>query len=425
MKRKNTGLIVSISIVVVLVLGIFLILYLYSDRYNWKKEFDPNKSEPFDLGVFYKILKERYNNKYQSIEFEEEILDYSKSLLQSARKTMIVYAGDMSYTTAEESKFFKEYVSAGGLVFINTNDGAYFAHRNQMTVRTFTEEKVKLEFTNKFLPVREIEYAGIYRDKPHESEFNYFLPALPKHKLDSFQYESVFPAAIISRINKLGVDLCRLQYGRSSGYFYLGCNPLFLTNYYLSKDNGKAYLANYLVHLPKRKLIIDYALGRPKNTLDADQKRDNWMVFFRKNPPLLVAFYILLAGIFIFLFFFGIRKQRPIPVIAQPENNSVYFATLMGKYHYKNLSHHFMAKRIWSQFVFYSKSKLGIKIVSPALLPVVEISKKSGADESLLKAIRNMAMNLENPHYLFDANELFKLNTLIQEFYQIHSHKKK
>ena len=129
------------------------------------------------------------------------------------------------------------------------------------------------------------------------------------------------------------------------GEIVLVSTPLIFTNYgVLDKDNV-TYVFRLLSHIGGVPIIRTEAYME-----EAGQVRTSPFRYFLSQKPLRWALYLALASVLLFMIFTARRRQRAIPVIREPENNSLEFMELIGTLYYQKKDHADLVRKKYLYF---------------------------------------------------------------------------
>lgn len=173
------------------------------------------------------------------------------------------------------------------------------------------------------------------------------------------------------------------------GEIVLASTPLLFTNYGMLDGGNAAYLFRILSQLKGLPLVRTEAYMK---TRMEDQQSP--LRYFLSQPPLRWGLYMTIIVILLFMFFTARRRQRPIPVVKEPENKSIEFTELIGTLYFQKKDH---ADLIRKKYIYFAEtlrrtcqidiedesedSELAGRIAGKTGLPEEEIGK-------LLKKIR-------------------------------------
>ena len=228
-----------------------------------------------------------------------------------------------------------------------------------------------------------------------------------------FSKFDLFDGKTLGRAEKNNViDFIRLKYG--DGYFYLNTNPLAFSNYYVLNNQTNEYAFTALSYLPENESVIwdEYM----------KQGREGEESFLREimaYPALRWAYYIALAGIFIFIVFEGKRRQRIIPVINPLPNQTVDFVKVIGSLYFNKRNNTDIAIKRITYFLEYIRTYFYEQTNSLDDEFIQRITEKSGCDPTSTRQLFTMINKIRkqsNVDWLSD-DDLLKLNTLMEQFY--------
>lgn len=205
------------------------------------------------------------------------------------------------------------------------------------------------------------------------------------------------------------LNFIRIAHGK--GEIFIHLFPKAFTNYYLRDYDYAAYAFKALSHLPVNDVIWDeyYKSGRSGYTTP--------MGYVLSQPPLRNAWFLLLAGIGLFMIFKGRRIQRAIPERRPPVNSTLEFARTIGSLYLEKGTHKEMALKKIKFFTDYCRQHLGISIVDEADDPIKAIADRSGVSEpdvsEMMDSIRQLR---EQPE--ISKEELKNVTSKIDQFYK-------
>lgn len=129
------------------------------------------------------------------------------------------------------------------------------------------------------------------------------------------------------------------------GRIYLHCLPLIFTNYNFLKAGMPRYVAATLSSLPVQPVEWD---AYYKAHLDG--KMESPLRYILNDPVLGPVYYLAWAGVLLFVLVNGRRRQRAVPIVGPPKNESLsYLKTLADLY--RQGENRLSAARIRRRFV--------------------------------------------------------------------------
>lgn len=235
----------------------------------------------------------------------------------------------------------------------------------------------------------------------------------PGKKLESYFRNT---DSIKARVIGYGVDgkpnFIHIKIGKGNLYYHL--SPLSFSNYFLLYANNINYFEKIFSQFLKNTPVVIWD-EYTRNTNGAKGEKD-WLGALLKDPNLRTGILIAMLFILIFALTEMRRKQRIIPILPKPVNDSMDFVKTVGLLYYEKGDHTNLAQKISTYFLEHVRSryKLFAKTHEPAF--VKELSYKSGVNERLVDEIVRQINQIENGES-FTETELIILQKNIENFY--------
>jgi hypothetical protein len=140
------------------------------------------------------------------------------------------------------------------------------------------------------------------------------------------------------------------------------------------------------------------------------------MRVFLSHPPLRWAFYIVIAGLLIYVFYQMKRRQRIIPIIEPVANTTVDFVTVVGQVYYEQHDNSNIAQKKVAYFLEHIRTKYLIKTNVHDADFMQTLALKSGAQISLIQALFYQVGLIQNGQKIGN-DDLITLNQSIEQFY--------
>jgi hypothetical protein len=204
-----------------------------------------------------------------------------------------------------------------------------------------------------------------------------------------------------------------LKIKHGSGHFLIHLEPAVFTNYHLLKKEHHRYAERAFYHIPAHNDII-WSLNDQTSKVISDSP----LRFILSQPALKWAWYLLLAGIGMFVLFNIRRSQRIIPIIPKPTNTSVEFVKTIGNLYFLegDIKSMMDKKIVYLLANIRSEFHLTTEVLDDKFIHLLHV--KSGKDEKIV----NKMIFLVNKHKEHDYNctldDINRLNTSIEAFYQ-------
>ena len=425
MKNKNTLIIVLLSaIVIVGVIWYISNLKSPNTKYNWDKTFKDSKNQPYDFGLFKKILNHHTNNQFIEVKSN---LNQKLNTIEPKDSITYLFIGKQCYLRHLEIDSLLGYAEKGNdVVFIaeelpDTLMKALTYYGKQLSLQKIDENKVKVNFDNLYLDSFTFQFR--FRNKKMDEVISwvYFNDISKKNIYNTDYYASRF-----IELSKLNGKPNFVKFKVGNGFVYVHTNPILFTNYFLNDSIGFKHLGNVFSEINVKSILYDVESKNYKQ--DAEKlirQSDTPLSFILKQPALKMAWYIIIIAVLLFFLFKAKRNQRIIPVIDQKRNTSLQFTETISRLFFYTANHKKVAEIKMNIFTAFVRSKLGIPTHNVTDETYKAIAIKAKVKEEDVKNIFNyyniqIASNLS-----IDDKELIKFHQLLQLFNQQFYNKNK
>ena len=248
-------------------------------------------------------------------------------------------------------------------------------------------------------------------------EWLYFNPALNE------KYTRVEPLGTISNkgyiTEAIGYNYIRVRFG--DGHFLIHTDPLLFTNFYQVQKENIPYTSKVFSYLQPGDIIWDeysrYYHYANSDSPPGENEEAGPLQFIMSQRELRWAWYVLLAGLLLFMIFRSKRVQRIIPVAEANINKSLEFVQTIGRMYFLQKDNKNMAGQKIKLFQQYIKDHY--QLVSPQTDAafITKVSLKSQIPENDIKEIFNYYRSLEKQIEVTDR-ELIALHQLLAHFYK-------
>lgn len=381
---------------------------------NYRK----SDKHPFGAYIAYKEFKSLFNNRYVetvNTPFDKEWKNI-KSYSQDNKYSLYFLITKNLVLNYAEVKSFLDYVNAGNDLFISADyvDTRFLENINCNTER---DSEIKAEMEGL---MKETKVSMYYGENILTNSYGYFYyPFL--NALSG--YDTAFTRVLgVNDIHTPNYVLLFLGKGR----IYLHVAPRIFSNYFLLTGNNQEYLSNVISYLrsdPKNIYWDEYYKnedpGRRGQDNNSDEKFSSLSVI-NQHPPLLWAFWLTVAGLFLFILFNVKRKQKVIPVVKPNVNTTVNFTETVGRLYLQKKDNNHIAEKMITYFYEHSRNKYFIStaIINDEFLNA--ISGKSGVPKDKATELFELIENVQSGKKV-DDEALMKLNNAIEYFYKNQS----
>lgn len=199
-----------------------------------------------------------------------------------------------------------------------------------------------------------------------------------------------------------------------NAYLYLHLQPSALSNYALLQEGFDDYIAEAFSYLPDLDLHWDryYKDGRIVSRSPLRVVND--------SPALRYALWILTALLLIYMIFFGKRRQRVIPVVKAPINESVDFTRTISQLYQKEANHIELARKKIQYLKDFIRRKFYFYDFEFETSMLEKLSGKTGIPEEEWIRIFKINETIQNNERISPL-QLKSLNDRINKIYSLTS----
>ena len=361
------------------------------EEVDWTKSFAKKDKIPYGGYIIYDIVPDLFPD-YEVVLKELPIYNVLKDKYYYA--TNYIFINTYFNPDRLDTEYLLDYVAKGNNVFIATF-GIYGPLSDSLRIKTFdeffSEDSVNINFS--------------LAELKSENGYSYF-------KGNFENYFSEFDTTlvqILGRNQNNNANFIRIRYG--NGNFFLNTVPLAFTNYHLLNSDNNEYVYKALSHLPLQKTFWDdYYKDGNKYTASALQ-------YILSQRSLKWAYYIILVSVVLFIFFYGRRRQRIIPVIPPLTNTTVEFVETVGNLYYQQKDFKNIAEKKISYFLDHIRNKYFIKTSSFDQETIQKIADKSSLSVGKIKSILREIEEINHSQKITEE-DLVNINYQIEKFYE-------
>lgn len=330
-------------------------------------------------------------------------------------QALIIITGKFN-ADEDEMKKLIAFIEKGNDVFISARTISYSAAEmldcrvNVSDISSYTESDIKIEDS---LTVSLL-------TPPFEEKRPYTYPG---KKLDASFYNLKDEATETLGEDEVGKpNFIRLQAGKGNLYVHLA--PLAFSNYFLlHKDNISYYEKVLSVINPNTTKVVwdEYYLN--KKFLEEDNKKKGWFSVLMNiendtgKKPFRAAFWLLILLLLLFVLLEMRRKQRYIPVIKKPANDSLDFVKTIGRLYYDKGDHKNLCRKMAAYFLEHVRAKYKLTTGTLDDTFVKQLQFKSGAEEQEIRGIVYFIKYLDDAPVI-DNGQLTDFHKQLESFYK-------
>lgn len=260
---------------------------------------------------------------------------------------------------------------------------------------------------------------GLITVKDDSLEVSLKKPYFPSDSVFTYpgrNFSSSFTKVNLQVTNELGDggsglnNFIHLRTGK--GNFYLHLAPLAFSNYFLLYKNNIRYfeMALSVIDPAVTKVVWDeYYMNRGERRYD-NRKKQGWFRVLLRDPAFRAA---LLTAIFTLLLYILLemrRKQRYIPVVTKPRNDSLEFVKTIGRLYYDKGDHKNLSRKMSAYFMEHVRTKYKLTTGNMDEDFITALQYKSGVPDYEIRGVVSFIK------YLDDAPEVTEMQ--LTEFYK-------
>jgi hypothetical protein len=196
------------------------------------------------------------------------------------------------------------------------------------------------------------------------------------------------------------------------GNFYLHLAPLAFSNYFLLHKNNIQYyeMAMSAINPATTKIVWDEYYMNKGERKRGDGKEKGWMTVLFRYPALKAALLTAILTLLLYVLLEMRRKQRYIPVVSKPRNESMEFVKTIGRLYYDKADHKNLSRKMAAYFQEYVRTKYKMTTGNMDEDFIKTLQYKSGVQDYEIRGIVSFIK------YLDDAPGINEIQ--VTEFYK-------
>lgn len=394
----------NLSITKILLFYLFVLLlvgYFSPKKIDWSPSYSKDHSKPFGTNILFNELGHIFQKKITTN--QNPLFNNSLDSIESAFNYIII-----------NKSFYPDSLDRASLLNYVHNGANVFIAAEQIDYKLLDTLNLNLEFYYNSideltaLNAKTINVGTVSNFDNTDSIFQYRVNKF--YETFENRYDSLECYIPLSWIDTFSSNNFILkEFGK--GKFYLHSMPKLFTNYHMLVNDNHRYIAKVFSHLENKNIIWDeyYKIKKP-------EKQRSVLRVFLSEPSFKWLYWLLLASVFFFMIFHSKRKQRAIPVIEPPKNESLNFIKRIANLYFQNANHHDLAIKKITILQEYIHRKYYLSNLEFSNREAILLSKKSANEEREILTLFEYVTNIKNCTKI-NRTQLKKLNHLINEFY--------
>jgi hypothetical protein len=376
------------------------------DMPSLKETYDYKDTRPFGTYVAHRLLKAMYPTANVKA-LKETIEDARRNSYDTG--AVYITIAESFFTSEEDVTALKNYVRAGNDMFIAASEfDNNLLDEINCSVNSSSGMQMLLDvpMAPTSVKLNQVHYGDSSAYSYFYRPFANFFRALPKG-------ESV----VLGYNDKGSPNFVVIFIG--SGRLFLHCEPRAFSNYFLLQKNNYQYFKQAMTFTkrsPEKVTWNDFYpdIHRSRSNKDDDNKGS---LFDGLKGGLLVAFWMLLALIVLYIIDGTKRRQRIIPIRKPNENTTVTFAETVGLLYLQKKDNKNIAEKMIAYFNEFVRNQYFLNTNHPTSEFITTLSRKSGVPQDMVDALYRAIAHAQRNNVI-DDYQLLSLNQQIQNFYK-------
>ena len=388
MKKRNIKFLLPLIATLII---LTIIKIAEPEEVDWTESFAKKDKIPYGGYIMYDVVSDLFPDNVVEL---KELPIYNILKGNYYYNTNYVFINTYFSPDRLDTEYLLEYVAEGNNVFISAF-GIYGDLADSLKIKTldtfFSDDSVNINFSMVNLE--------------SDNGYSYF-------KGNFENYFSEYDTALVQVLGKNrndNVNFFRIKYG--NGNFFLNTVPLAFTNYHLLNSGNNEYVYKALSHLPDQRTFWDDYYK------DGNKYTASMLQYILSQQALKWAYFIILVSVFLFIFFYGRRKQRIIPLMLPLRNTTVEFVEIVGNLYYQQKDYKNIAEKKISYFLDFVRNKYFIKTGNFDEETIRKISYKSSLSIGKLTAIFREIEKIKQSPKITEEN-LININYQLEKFYE-------
>ncbi len=227
-----------------------------------------------------------------------------------------------------------------------------------------------------------------------------------------------------SLVTPLGTDemgrtnFIHLRAGK--GNIFLQLAPLAFSNYFLLQKDNQQYYENALSLIsPTVKKVVwdEYYLTKRDYFDQSNKDSKGWMSVLFKFPSLKWALLTAMAALLFYVLMEMRRRQRYIPVVSKPRNDSMEFVKTIGRLYFDKGDHMNLCRKMAAYFLEHVRNRYKLPTTSLDEEFVRKLQFKSGYDYEQLNGIIAVIRSLTRTEKISEKG-LISFHRKLETFYK-------
>ena len=416
MKNKTKAILLFLAIIAVFAAVYFVFIYPYTPTYNWKATLYNNDENPYGAKYIYELLDE------SSDPGKFVLIDDSVATQLNANDTGSVYIfiGLRSYLDTIGTARLVDFVNNGNQIFFSVEDPSsddnttyeimeLFEGLGNVCVKYYNDTGIQMTFMDDTMG-QPFSFNYRYKAEDRIYTWQYFDSCFQTYDQETLEMTT------LGRINEGHINMFAFNYGKGKVYFH--ASPIMFSNYYMIEDEGFRFANATLKQFKGKKIYWDEASKHNEAHILPPKPNESFLKYVFSQPGLKWGWYLLLAGVVLFIAFRSKRRQGVIPLLPENKNTSAEFVKSVAMLYLSSGNHSKIAGEMMRHFLSFIKMKYGINVkMNKTDEYVPGLAVVSAIDSTVLRSIFKLNIQLEVGNES-ENQRLKELNNHLENFYK-------
>jgi len=358
-------IVIAVSVLLVLIIIVTAVEYNRPKPINWSQTYSRYDKIPYGTFIFRDMVEKLYpgticlnNNEPPYVSLEPYLEDDG---YKNQSGNLYIAVSNSFIPDSFDTDHILSFVSRGNTALI----AAYY-------------------FSGDFTDTLGFEETYIWEGNDSTQSKEHFVNRHLKHTSDYYFRKGIvvrgFDKIDTANAHVIAVDDDNrptiLKYNIGNGSMIICSNPVAFTNYTIMSHKNRGYFERVLAYIPPvyGDIIWDdyYAIGK--------REPQSPFRYLLSQEPLRYALWIGIIGTCIYLFWFGRRKQRIIPIVPPITNTTLEFAHTVGTLYFERGNHKNIAEKKITHFLEFIRSRFYMKTNVLDKAFQAELYEKSGIE---------------------------------------------
>ncbi len=388
-----------IGAIALLLLLFFASNYNREKKFNWKESYLNYSKQPYGTYVLYELLED-YFTDYEVTTLRN---DLSYELIQYQQDTIMIYmyVGEDMYIDSLDTHSLLSFVANGNQAFI----AAKFLPYMLFDTLAFYDCQIADVQHWRTAPTAEVNF--VHPNLSCEEDFTYLYLEQNSPALYAWRFYKDSCLSVVNKPYVLGVadsNINFIQVPFGGGNFYLHTQPLLFANLFLLKEQGIDYASKALSHLEEGPIYWDEFSRFETNSSQNQppQFAKSPLSFILATRELHWAWYLALSLILLYFLFRAKRRQRIIPILETPENNSLEFIKTVGRLYFQQQNHRKLILQQMRLFLGHIRTNY-------------HLSTKEKNEELIQKIVEKSQLPATSVQRIFESYQTYQKRTHVSE----------